>query len=89
MPKNVEFPAKIYSQKNDRNIYELFATPAIIQMAMIFYQTSGDVCDRKLTGILNNVEPVLYYSIVCEIFIMKFLEAMKSGTISHLPDHLV
>ena len=33
-------------------------------MAMIFYQTLEDVCDWKLTGILNNVEPVLYYSIV-------------------------
>ena len=39
-------------------------TPAIIQMAMIFYQTLEDVCDWKLAGILNNVEPVLYYSIV-------------------------
>ncbi len=50
--------------KNDRNIYELFATPAIIQMAMIFYKTLEDVCDWKLTGILNNVESVLYYCIV-------------------------
>ena len=74
--KMLNFQQKQYSQKNDRNIYELFATPA-------------NVCDRKLTRILNNVEPVLYYSIVCEIFTIKFLEAMKSGTIPHLPNHLV
>ncbi len=62
-------------QKNDRNIYELYATPAILPRAMIFYQTLEDVCDRKLTGILNNEclnfldtlltkEPVIYYSTV-------------------------
>ena len=33
-------------------------------MAMIFYQTLEDVCDRKLTETLNNVDPVLSYSIV-------------------------
>ena len=64
-------------------------TPAIIQMAMIFYQTLEDVCDWKLAGILNNVEPVLYILFYSEIFTMKFLEAMESGTIPHLPNHLV
>ena len=59
MPKNVEFPArvihsKVIIQKNDRNIYELYATPEIILKAMIFYHTLEDVCDWKLTGNLNN-----------------------------------
>ena len=33
-------------------------------MTMIFYQTLEDICDRKLTETLNNVDSVLYYSIV-------------------------
>ena len=44
MLKNVEFPARlIYIQKDDRNIHELYATLAILQKAMIFYQTLEDV----------------------------------------------